>query len=614
MDQWDEKALREINDLDAARLAIRGALSTIRDLQDANVSLKGSFQDEQAKRKHLEAQVVELNERLAQWQERADAWDKDRAERDRSLEEAKKQARLDVRGEERARLDDDRRRTEEIIAGLRADISSMARGSQAKESAWGELRAQLEKRDADISALRREKEEAHARALHELDLVEQLRVTRDREVAASIASREHELQDRENQIAALKRANDELKKDLAALAAEQDLRQKSREEVLAKAYALKEKDLVERYHRREAELQNQWSELEQGLWAKARESRAQLDSAVQKQFEERARALESRAKEIEGLLVGRKAELDADHERRCSEAEARYADNERRLVAAWSDKEKRLIARVEGEIEIERMALREDWQRRSRELEAEYAERLRQADSRLPEYEREYKHKAQRLLEDSARKDAERVRTQDEYVSLKAAELDRLHETRLAEVAERRRLLEEEARSREERRQADVESRRVQLAEELEKRRIELLDEHRKTVASESAALLAQFEQRTRALDEDYRAKVAEVERAAKSLADQHESWKASLREEYLRKEKDLDSRWSARESSLVRKYETALEDQRRSFNSEMFAFRDQSEQSRRRVEDEALSRELTLRAAFAKDLSELREEKRRAP
>ena len=29
MEQWDEQALREINNLDAARLAIRGALATI---------------------------------------------------------------------------------------------------------------------------------------------------------------------------------------------------------------------------------------------------------------------------------------------------------------------------------------------------------------------------------------------------------------------------------------------------------------------------------------------------------------------------------------------------------------------------------------------------------
>ncbi len=58
MEEWDDRALREINSLDAARLAIRGALATIRDLQDQNGVLKGQVQDDGAKRKAYMAKCM----------------------------------------------------------------------------------------------------------------------------------------------------------------------------------------------------------------------------------------------------------------------------------------------------------------------------------------------------------------------------------------------------------------------------------------------------------------------------------------------------------------------------------------------------------------------------
>ena len=108
--QWDDRALREINSLDAARLAIRGALATIRDLQDQNVVLKGQVQDDGAKRLALESRLVEMDSRLAQWQEQAEKWEKESSQREQSLERWKTEARMEVRGEERARESPNERR------------------------------------------------------------------------------------------------------------------------------------------------------------------------------------------------------------------------------------------------------------------------------------------------------------------------------------------------------------------------------------------------------------------------------------------------------------------------------------------------------------------------
>ncbi|MEK7382054.1 MAG: hypothetical protein AAB262_02080 [Elusimicrobiota bacterium] len=608
MEQWDEQALREINNLDAARLAIRGALATIRDLQDANAGLKGQAQDELAKRKHLESRLAQLDERLAHWQKQAEAWEAERQERERSQERWKASARSEVRAEERARIEEDRRGTEEVLARLRTDLSAMAAGQKDKEEAWSQLRLDLERRDAEIASLRRDKEDSLQRASHDLDMVEQLRTARDREIAASIRSRELELQDRANEIASLKRANEEAAKTLACVAKDQDLRLKAHEELLVKAYALKEKDLVERYQRREAELQAQWSQLEQGLWAKAKESRAQLDGAVTKQFEERSRQLAERSKEVEDLLLARRAELDEDFRRRCTEAESRYADNERRLSEGWAQKESALAARARADLEAERQALQDEWLARGKALETEHAERARSVDAARVSLEAEHKHKSRRLLEEAARKDGERVRAQDEFVSLKTAELKKAHEERLTELSERRRALEEEARAREERRQDDFLKRQAALSEEHERRRVELLEEHRRATEAETAALSAAFDQRQKTLDEEHRGKLAEAERAARALAEQYEGWKSSLRAEYLRKEKDLDARWSCREAELVRKYETALEEQRRTFACEHAHTRDQGEVGRRRAEEDCLHREQILRAESEQALSGLRD------
>src|SRR3954469_24126899 len=105
MEEWDDRALREINSLDAARLAIRGALATIRDLQDQNGALKGQVQDDGAKRKALESRLAEMDARLAQWQEQAQKWEKEAAEREQLMQRWKVEARMEVRAEERSRVD-----------------------------------------------------------------------------------------------------------------------------------------------------------------------------------------------------------------------------------------------------------------------------------------------------------------------------------------------------------------------------------------------------------------------------------------------------------------------------------------------------------------------------
>jgi hypothetical protein len=319
---------------------------------------------------------------------------------------------------------------------------------------------------------------------------------------------------------------------------------------------------------------------------------------VQTQFEERARQIADRAKEVEDLLARRSRELTEDHEKRCAEAEAHYAADERRLLASWSEKEQRLLAKLDEQLNQERGVMQATWAERHKALDAEHAERLRQIAAKIEELESGGRRDRSRLLEEGARKDAERVRAQDDFVSRKDAELDKLHQEKLTVLAERARALESEAKGREEARQNEYLARVAALEAQHEMRRGELLEEHRKTVEAEKFSLSAQYDQRQHGLDESYRAKVAEAERAARALADQHQSWKEALREEFLRKEKDLDSRWAVREAEFISRYETALEEQRRTFSSEALEARSRLETQRRQIEGEALNREVKQRTA----------------
>ncbi len=611
MEEWDDRALREINSLDAARLAIRGALATIRDLQDQNGNLKGQVQDDSAKRKALESRIGEMDNRLASWQEQAKKWEREAGEREQMMQRWKTEARMEVRAEERARVDADRIRTEEALARLRADLGAMASAHKGKQEAASELRRMLDARDADIMNLKREKQDILAKVKLEAQQLEMLREARDRELNANNHARELEIVDNDREIASLERELEEGKMALAAIAQDRELGVKAREEELVRVFSAKEADMITRYQKREAELQARWSELETGLWAKTKESRAKLDEAVQTQFEERARQIADRAKEVEDLLARRSLELNEAHEKRCASAEAHYAADERRLLASWAEKEQRLLAKVDAELVHERGVLQATWAERHKALEAEHAERLRQAAAKIAELEAEGRRDRSLLLEEGARNDAARVREQDDFVSRKEAELEKLHQEKLVVLAERGRALDSEAKRREEARQNEHLSRIAALETQHALRRGELLEEHRKTVEAERFSLSAQYDQRSRALDEAHLARTAEAERTGRALAEQYEFWKATLRNDFLLKEKELDARWLVRDGELVGRYEAALEDQRRAFTTEAVEGRKRLEAQRARLEAEALarhSREHSERqAAHEARLSELR-------
>lgn len=569
MNQWDEEALREINNLDAARLAIRGALATIRDLQDQNLKLKedseAALQDETSRRKTLESKVKEQASQLEAWSEQGKAWEEEQKKRASDESRWKSAIRVQVRAEERARLESAQRGLEEDLARLQSELERMAGAQQDKEQKWIELRKKLEQRENDLLASEREKIEIANNARHGAELVERMRQQRDREIAASIRSRELELEDKTREIESLRAALEEHKKALAGAGSDLELKRREYEEGLLKAYRQKEHDLTERYAKREMELQASWAELENGLWKRAKDARDKLDQAAEQQFAERARALADRSREIEALLASRRQELDEDFKRRCDEAEARYAANERRLLDGWAEKEARQMRQYEIELAHEKALHEQAYQDKLKELRQEYALRGQTLDARELELDATLKHREQRLLEEASHKEGERIRRNDDFIARKSAELE-------ADLSRRRSELQQE-----------FTTRTAQAQEELSKLKTDVLEEQRRVIEAEKAALKSELDSRTRSIEETFAAKSAELERAHQAAAEQFAAWRSNLVSEYAQKEKTLDARWFAREQELVRRYETMLEQQRQSFAGEARRTRDQLEKQRER-------------------------------
>ena len=72
---------REVTDLDTARLALRGALQSVHNLQDLNSRLKGEIQDYLHREKAINERMIRLQQELNESYQRLDqqvAVDRDR--------------------------------------------------------------------------------------------------------------------------------------------------------------------------------------------------------------------------------------------------------------------------------------------------------------------------------------------------------------------------------------------------------------------------------------------------------------------------------------------------------------------------------------------------------
>ncbi|MFA6003608.1 MAG: hypothetical protein WC881_06020 [Elusimicrobiota bacterium] len=602
MQQWDDDALGEINSIEAARLALRGALDTIRDLQALNSKAKAEVQDESARRKLNEDLAAAAAAKAEQLQKQVETWEKERQTRSQDEERWRNAARLEVRAEERARMEETRLQTEAELARLHAELQQMAalnreRGD-SQTGALAQLKKLLESREAEVLAARREKEEMAKRVEHDMQLYEQVRQQRDRELSSSLKGRELEIADKDREIAALRAKIEELTKTVEASVREGEKRLLRAEEALRREYQEREARLSAQFAQREGDLQAHWAQLETGLWQRTKEARGKLDQTIDAQFEERTRALADRTQQADAQLAARRQELEADFARRCAESEAAYSANEKRLLQSWSDKEQRFLKNFEDELVREKTEIQESWSQRVRQLDVDHEAGRHDLAREREKLESEFRHRQAVLLDEAARRDAERVRQQDDFTAKKAAELERAFEERCSALRQKELAAQQQYAARLQALEETFARKDAASREEFNTLRQQLLDEQSRAVASEKAALENQLEQKARALQEAYAAKLAELDRFRQTEEERSRSWKAGVEADFAQKQKLLDCQWAARDRDLLTRHDVALEQQRRSFHEETAKLREAFEARLRQIETEALRRQEELKAS----------------
>ena len=122
MAESEGEGFGKIENLEAAHLALRGALETIRNLQSLNERLKSERKEESYQKKALENKVLELESAIKTLKDnlaRQEAIEKDIREHQ---ERSKNEMRLQIRTEERSRIEADQKRLEEALSVAQAEI------------------------------------------------------------------------------------------------------------------------------------------------------------------------------------------------------------------------------------------------------------------------------------------------------------------------------------------------------------------------------------------------------------------------------------------------------------------------------------------------------------
>ena len=341
MEQPNEDSLLQIKDLDGARLALRGALAAIRDLQAINMRLKRENQDEATRRLSAETLSGELSARLEELRGQAAGW-KEELRRLQSREnEWRQAARLEARAEEKGNMAEARRVRDEKLDRLRAELARMASFEREREEVRLRIQKKLESCEARLLACERERLQCDERLKSQAQAAEASAL----QLKDRLADRERELEEKRREAADLRRELEELGKRLGENSAAVEAQVAREEEKLLAEFRAKERALAAKYDRAQAEMEFSWAEFQRGLWKKTKESRELLNKAALEQHQERERALERRLKDGEAELAARSQALD---------------EEERRLFEGWAVKEKRFEQKFAEELAREKAALRKD--------------------------------------------------------------------------------------------------------------------------------------------------------------------------------------------------------------------------------------------------------------
>jgi signal transduction histidine kinase len=312
----------EITDLDTARLALRGALQTVRNLQDVNARLKGDLQDYLHREKILNERMLQLQAELSDSYARLDK----QAEVDREKEAAQREAlRKEI-------IADQNQKWQAEVEALRQSVQNWVEIRREKETELRLLKEALLQKEAEVFSLQKDKlaleEKAH---LDMLQVISQGREAVYRAVEAAVADKDKEIA--------------ELKKKIGD---DNQLVQ------------IRLRELDEDYKRKTEELKKEFNQREKDLWDSTQKTRETLDYQLKTAWEDRLRRLEQE-------FENRRTTLEAQWSLKDNELQQRMAAREAELHHQWTDKE---------------TALARDWMAREKQIIEDFQKKLDQERQR----------------------------------------------------------------------------------------------------------------------------------------------------------------------------------------------------------------------------------------
>jgi len=338
----------QINDLDTARLALRGAVSTLRTMQDLVANLKAENQELTGREKAWKARVETMEQRLseihAKWQESQ-----------KLIQDYKHEIAGQLRSEIAV---EEQQKWKSQIEKVQATLQEWQKARELREAELGRTKEILSEREKEVQRLQQEKIAfEHKTQMEIASLLDKSRQALKDAVEDSVEEKNQEIRETKSQWL---HETEELKDALHRIEIEMKL---------------KEEAFQKDFHQKRRELEALWRQREEEGWKQAESLRLQTENALQVQLKAR---LDSLSKE--------KEEYEANHRTRLAALENQRVEQEKTLEASFQQKEAEIRQRYVTELrekESELQAQRIQFEQQAARREADLIARVRQEEETL---------------------------------------------------------------------------------------------------------------------------------------------------------------------------------------------------------------------------------------
>jgi signal transduction histidine kinase/chromosome segregation ATPase len=462
---------QELTDVETARLALRGAVESLRSLQEVNQRLKGEIQDYTNRNKMLDQRLIALQTDLNVTHAKLD-------KQDQVFEKKEAELRRHIRQEVAI---EENERWQAEMASLRQSVEMWKAAREQKEDELKRLKETLAHKENDVLDLQKEKVVLQGKANQDL-AASLLKARADLKQAVEAVIQEKDKQ--------LEKVKLELTGDIEEL----DARLRMKEQEIQG----RDESIAKQFHDRQKELSVFWAKREQEIWDRAKQAKETLEAGLNERWEKRLEELtkdfaqktyvmeqnyanlkailDQKEQDLKNQVQTQEQTLQETFTKKTTSLEQSMVERAAALEMQWNAKEKELTKSHRKALDTERARFNEDLHKakeeatswmvaRDAEFHAKQAE-LRQKHQNLEKDLREtwgkreeelaLRHaqeiqKAQETLAQTLRDKltaaAEEYRKHLETLQLQLADVDKkriLQETELKALLDRTLLVEKE--------------------------------------------------------------------------------------------------------------------------------------------------------------------------